>query len=287
MSVERRTRARLLGTCATLVLLAPLMATAQQTQAGEPNDHVSPPAASQPMPAMSDAQMERVMDMHDDPLLAMVKIDQLERAHGDNGFATDWEAEAWIGHDFDKLWLRSEGERAGGSTDARIEAFWDHAFASYWDWQLGVRRDVGSGLQPAPAAGGGLRGTGTTAQRNWAAVGVQGLAPYWFEIEATAYLGEAGRTALRLRAQYELLVTQRLILQPEFEANVYARRDPARAIDSGINDAELGLRLRYEVRREIAPYVGVVWKRRLVDNDPTVDHAVSETQLVAGLRVWF
>jgi len=82
-----------------------------------------------------------------------------------------------------------------------------------------------------------------------------------------------------------LLLTQRLILQPEFEANVYARRDAARAIDSGINDAELGLRLRYEIRREIAPYVGVVWKR--VDNDPTVDHAVSETQLVAGLRVWF
>jgi copper resistance protein B len=228
-------------------------------------DHVPPPPPAQPIHEMADAEMNRVMDMHDDPLLAMFKLDQFERAFGD-GAATQWEAEAWIGHDFDKLWLRSEGERENGATDARIEAFWDHAFASYWDWQLGVRHDAGSG-----------------PERDWAAFGVQGIAPYWFEVEATAYLGESGRSALRLRAEYELLLTQRLILQPEVEANLYGRSDAPRGVADGLSDAAVGLRLRYEIRRQFAPYVGVVWTHR---NGDGALHG-SDTQFVAGLRVWF
>jgi copper resistance protein B len=260
----------------------------QQSEAAPTNDHVAPPPPSQPMPAMSEQEMGRVMDMHDDPLLAMLKVDQFERAKGHDAWSNSWEAEAWVGHDFNKLWLRSEGERENGSTDARIEAFWDHAFASFWDWQLGVRRDVGSGPErrPLPAID-SLRGTWAPARRSWAAFGVQGLAPYWFEIEATAYLGEQGRTALRFRAQYELLLTQRLILQPEFEANLYGKRDALRGIDSGVNDAALGLRLRYEIRREIAPYIGVVWNHRFGELGFTPRHSASDAQLVAGLRVWF
>ena len=281
MRVPQRACVVRFGLCAAIALLAPDRALPEPLPNEGANDHVAPAPAAQPMPAMSDEQMERVMDMHDDPLLAMVKVDQFERAHGDDRFATDWEAEAWIGHDFDKFWLRSEGERESGRTDARIEAFWDHAFASFWDWQLGLRRDIGSG--PKPIAG--MRAASGT-QRDWAAFGVQGLAPYWFAIEATAYVGDAGRTALRLRAQYELLLTQRLILQPEFETNLYGRRDPARAIDSGVNDAELGLRLRYEIRREIAPYVGVVRKRRFGDAAATAESG-TDTQIVAGLHIWF
>ena len=249
-------------------LVAPVAARAQTADA-DPG-HIAPPPATQPMPPMSMQEMDRIMDMHDDPLLAMIKLDQFERAHGDDAYATSWEAEAWIGHDFDKLWLRTEGERESGITDARIEAFWDHAFASFWDWQLGVRHDFGSG-----------------PQRSWAAFGVQGLAPYWFEIEATAYIGEQGRTAMRLRAEYELLLTQRLILQPELEANLYGKSDPARGVADGLSDVEFGLRLRYEIRREFAPYVGVVWTRRFGDSGLMPGHAGSDTQLVAGLRVWF
>ena len=251
-------------------LLLPLAGGAAEPADADVAVHVAPPPPAQPMPAMSDADMERVMDMHDDPLLVMIKADQLERAFGDHA-TTVWDAEAWVGHDFDKLWLRSEGEREPGGTDARVEAFWDHAFAAWWDWQLGVRRDVGSG-----------------PQRNWAAFGIQGLAPYWFEIEATAYLGEGGRTAARLRVQYELLLTQRLIVQPEMEANLYGRRDAARGIDAGLNDVDIGLRLRYEIRRELAPYVGVVWKRRFgaADSFPGAGSG-SDTQLVAGVRIWF
>jgi len=252
------------------MLAAPAAADAQTVQ--EDPGHVAPPPAAQPMAPMSMQEMDRVMDMHDDPLLAMFKLDQLERAHGDEAYATSWEAEGWIGRDFDKLWLRSEGEREDGVTDARIEAFWDHAFASFWDWQLGVRHDFASG----PAV-----------SRDWAAFGVQGLAPYWFEIEATAYVGEQGHTAMRLRAEYELLLTQRLILQPELEANVYGKSDPDRGVTDGLSDVDFGLRLRYEIRREFAPYVGVVWVRRFGDSGALTARAGSDTQLVAGLRIWF
>ncbi len=251
------------------MLVAPAALCAQATQ--EDAGHIAPPPAAQPMPPMSMQEMDRVMDMHDDPLLAMFKLDQFERAHGDDAYATSWEAEGWIGRDFDKLWLRTEGEHEDGVTDARIEAFWDHAFASFWDWQLGARHDFGSG-----------------PQRTWAAFGVQGLAPYWFEVEATAYIGEQGRTAVRLRAEYELLLTQRLILQPEFETNLYGKSDPARGVTDGLSDVEFALRLRYEIRREFAPYIGVVWVRRFGDSDASLmGRAGNDTQLVAGLRVWF
>lgn len=257
---------------ASAVFALPLAVRAQ-SDSGD-SGHVPPPPPAQPMPPMSDAAMEQVMDMHDDPLLAMLKLDQLERAFGDRGAASAWEAEAWIGHDFDKLWLRTEGERENGASDVRIEAFWDHAFASWWDWQLGVRHDGGSG----PRA---------SAARDWAAFGIQGIAPYWFEIEATAYLGDNGRTAARLRAEYELLLTQRLVLQPELEANVYGRRDRARAIDAGFNDIDLGVRLRYEIRREFAPYIGIVRRWRFADSGITPAHSGTDTQVVAGVRVWF
>jgi copper resistance protein B len=291
------------GAFAAVVVAAFCIAAPAAAQQVDAVDHVPPAPPAQPMPPMSEEAMDRVMDMHDDPLLAMFKLDQFEHAHGDDASATDWEAEAWIGHDFNKLWLRTEGERESGVTDARIEAFWDHAFASYWDWQIGVRHDFG--IDPPPSLSAvddlrgplsaihGLRGTWTPVRRtraparDWAAFGVQGLAPYWFEIEATAYVGDSGRTALRFRAEYELLLTQRLVLQPEFETNVYGKRDPDRGIDSGVNDATFGLRLRYEIRREIAPYVGVVWKHRVGDADFTAGRTGSEAQLVAGLRVWY
>ncbi|HET6804322.1 MAG TPA: copper resistance protein B, partial [Frateuria sp.] len=133
--------------------------------------------------------------------------------------------------------------------------------------QLGVRTDTGEG-----------------PDRQWVAFGIQGLAPYWFELEATGYVGPAGRTAARLRADYELLFTQRLILQPEFELDAYGKADPARGLGSGLADASLGLRLRYELRREVAPYVGGVWIRRF---GASADQGRGrlEWQWVAGVRI--
>jgi len=101
--------------------------------------------------------------------------------------------------------------------------------------------------------------SGTGPDRTWLAFGIQGLAPYWFDVDATAYVGSSGRAALRLSGEYELLLTQRLILQPRMEVNLYGRRDEARGLGSGLADAAAGLRLRYEFSRQFAPYVGVEW----------------------------
>jgi copper resistance protein B len=122
------------------------------------------------------------------------------------------------------------------------------------------------------------------------AVGVQGLAPYMMDVEATAYLGGAGRTALRLTAACDLRITSRLVLQPQVELDLYGEDDPETGVGSGLSQAEAGLRLRYEIRRELAPYLGVTWQRRFGDTADfarTAGEGDSDTRLVAGLRVWF
>jgi len=214
------------------------------------------------------------MDMADNASLGMLLIDQLEAFHGRDANGQSWEAQGWYGNDENKLWVRTEGERSRGKLeDGDLEAFWNHNVATFWSTQLGVRQELGEG-----------------PNRSWAAFGVQGLAPYWFEIEATAYVGEQGRTAARFSAEYELLFTQRLILQPKLEFNLYGKEDPANGLGSGLTDSQLGLRLRYEFRRELAPYVGLVWTHRYGD---TADFAQAagqdddDLQFVAGLRVWF
>ncbi|MEY2170237.1 copper resistance protein B [Rhodanobacter sp. FW106-PBR-LB-2-19] len=214
------------------------------------------------------------MERHDAKSLGMLLIDQLEAFHGLDANGQAWEAQGWYGSDTSKLWVRTEGERSGGRLeDGDVEAFWSHAVAAFWDSQLGVRQDFGAG-----------------PERTWAAFGVQGLAPYWFELEATGYIGANGRTAARLRADYELLFTQRLILQPEAEVNLYGKDDPQRRIGSGVSDVQFGLRLRYEFHRQFAPYIGVNWIRRI---GTTADYArqdhqpVLDWQIVAGVRIWF
>ncbi|HEX8755206.1 MAG TPA: copper resistance protein B [Steroidobacteraceae bacterium] len=216
----------------------------------------------------------RGMDMPDNALLGMVLLDQLEYAHSTQGNAEFIDGQAWYGRNFDKLWVKAEGEVDGGRLgDLRTEALWDHAITTYWGTQLGVRRDFGRG-----------------PDRTWAAFGVQGLAPYWFDTEAALYVGEGGRTAVRLQFEYEELLTQRLILQPKVAVNLYGRNDPQRAIGAGISDTEFGLRLRYEIKRQVAPYTGIVYRQRYGHTAEFArargEHA-DELQFVAGLHAWF
>lgn len=215
------------------------------------------------------------MDMQDDAPLGALLLDRLEYVHArDGSHATAIDGEAWYGRNFDKLWLKFEGEQAAGRLqDLRAEALWAHAVAPFWNTQFGVRHDFGTG-----------------PGRTWAAFGVEGLAPYWFETRATLYVGQGRRTAVRVAAEYEARFTQRLILQPSLEANFYGRSDPQRGVGAGLSDAELGLRLRYEIRREFAPYVGVVWQQHF-GRARELAHAqgepAGELQFVAGLRLWF
>lgn len=204
-----------------------------------------------------------------------VLLDQLEfqRGTGASPDALAWESQAWLGGDDQKLWLKTEGSRSDGHTEGDIAAFYDRPFSPYFDWQAGLRHDFGGG----PA-------------RNWAAFGIQGLAPYFFDVELTGYLGPGGRTAARAKLRYEWLFTQRLILEPELEFNFYGKDDPARKIGSGLSDASFGLRLRYEFSRKFAPYIGVEYDRtfgRTSDYRLAAGERASDLAWVVGLRVWF
>ena len=225
------------------------------------------------MREMSPATMADVMAMDDDAMLAMLKLDRLEHASGGES-AIAWKISAWAGGDFDRILLRSEGERAnGGAERADVELLWNHAVTAFWDADFGIRQDFGRG-----------------SNRRWAAFGVSGLAPYGIEIGATGYLGDAGRTALRLEVDYELLLTQRLVLQPRIELNVYGRNDPAARTGSGVSDAAFGFRLRYEIRREFAPYVGIERSQAFghsADFARADDRDVRDIRWVVGLRIWY
>jgi len=208
--------------------------------------------------------------MDDDPFVWMLSVDRLEWQQGD---AFAWEGRAWFGHDRGRLWLRSEGEHEPGhGTEADLEALWAKPVNAWWDVLAGVRHDTGEDGQ------------------DWLALGVQGLAPYKFEVQATAYLGAGGQSMLQAEVEYELLLTNKLILQPRIEATAHGRNDAARGIGSGLGEVDAGLRLRYEFRREFAPYIGIERAYRFGKTADFVRAAgdnAHETRWVAGVRFWF
>jgi copper resistance protein B len=210
-------------------------------------------------------------EMLEDPFNHSALVDQLELYDGDD---LRWDARAWLGYAFDRFAVKTEGERVDGDTErAELQLLWTHAFARWWDVVAGARADFEPG-----------------ATREWAAFGVQGLAPYRFDLEATAFVGEGGATAARFEGQYDLLITRRLILQPQLELNWYGQTDRARGLGSGLSSVEAGLRLRYEFRREVAPYVGLVRERRVGSTAGFARAAgldPDDTSLVAGIRLRF
>lgn len=235
--------------------------------------HVPPDPPQHLMRDMSEQEMTELMDMDDTSAFGMVRFDQLEWRKIDNVDALGWDAQAWYGNDYDKVWIKTEGERLRGEVEVSSELLWDRVFARWWNVQAGVRHDVGEG-----------------PSRTWAAFGIHGVAPYRFEVEATAYVGEQGRTALRFSGDYEGLLTQRLILQPKLEFNLYGKDDAANGIGAGVSDSEFGVRLRYEFRREVAPYVGLAWIRsygNTADLARAAGRDTSEMQWLAGIRFWF
>ena len=245
-------------------------ATATQSP---PSPFPTPTAAERAAAFPADLEgMDMRTHMDDNPLVAVFRGDRLEH---DDDDGLGWDLRAGIGRNFDKLWLRSEGERRHGRLEhASTELFWSHATGPWWDRTVGLRHDAN------PAG----------RDRDWAAIGVQGLAPYKFEFEATGYVGTSGRLAARIEAEYEVLLTNRLILQPQLEANFYSRDDDENHIGKGLSDASFGLRLRYEFSRRFAPYVGHVWTRRFGDTADMVEAAggdAGEHIWVAGIRFWF
>ena len=210
-----------------------------------------------------------------EPNYIFFQADQFEYRAQDGDDSLKWDAQGWVGGDYEKLWLKTEGaKRIGGKVeDAEAQLLYSRLLTDFFDVQAGVRYDP----EPHP-------------RRGYAVLGVQGLAPYYFETDVALFLSNEGELSGRFSAEYELLLTQRLILQPSAEVNLSAQDTKARGIGVGVNDIELGLRLRYELRREFAPYIGVNWERKL---GQTADIArrdgedIDIPSLVAGIRFWF
>ena len=230
-------------------------------------------------PALAPAQEapSAAMPTHEtleDPFNRAFKIDQLEAFDADETTNLRWDVDMWVGYALSKLTIHTEGEESDGNTErAELQLLWTRSFARWWDVVAGARAD----FAPGP-------------DKNWAAFGVQGLAPYRFDVEATAFLSDGGDSAARIEADYDLLIAKRLILQPQIELNWYGQTDSSRGQSAGLSNGEAALRLRYEIRREVAPYIGLVHERLWGDNADAARAAgrdADDTSLVAGIRLRF
>lgn len=212
--------------------------------------------------------------MEDDPLLTMLKVDQLELRDADEGDVTAWEGHLWIGKDLNKLWIKTEGERSSEATEsAEIQLLYSRAVDSNWDLQLGLRHDA----RPTP-------------NRDWFAIGFNGLAPYFFDVDSAIFIERDGQVNLRFQTEYEIMMTQKWVLSPELEINWFSEDDLALGIGAGFSDLEAGVRLRYEISRDLAPYIGVNFEKLLGDTADIAEAAsleTSESQLVLGVSFWF
>jgi len=214
-----------------------------------------------------------VAPVDDDHIFYHAMLNQLEGRFG----ATDsfrWNGEAWAGTDADRLWFKSEGMLTNGEVeDGQQQLLYSHPISTYFDAQIGARYDLDS-----------LPG------RGWGAIGIEGLAPLFFRVAATGYVSGDGHLAAKLEGSYDLLITQQLILQPQIEMNFYTKDDPARRVGSSLSDIDAGIRLRYEITRKIAPYIGVTYDGKFGSTAAfagSVGEPINEIRFAVGMRAWF
>jgi copper resistance protein B len=244
-------------------ICSPTIATAQSTSTQ------SPTKVTSALPGLKPPDMGHQLFVH-------ALLDQFEgRTNGpDNEFR--WDGEGWIGTDMNRLWIKSEGFAGNGIvSDGDQEFLYDRPIPRlrYFDAQVGVREDIDSG-----------------PLRSWAAIGIEGLAPYFFEFAPTLYIGRNGDVAGRINAAYELLFTQRLIAEPQAELNFYSQDDPARGTGSGLSEIDTGIRLRYEFSRKFAPYIGFAYNGKYGDTANFARRAgesTSDPRFVFGVRAWY
>lgn len=205
-----------------------------------------------------------------------ILIDQLELGFGDNADDYSWEADAWYGDDYDKIWFKTEGEglQDGGLETAEVQVLYSRLIVPFFDIQAGLRYDI----------------VPDEDNRTFAVLGVQGLAPYWFETDTALFVSEDGDVSFRGEFEYELLFTQRLILTPRIEFTLAAQDVPEYGIGSGLTSTGIGLRLRYEIRREFAPYIGVRYEQLYGETRDFAEAAgedASRAVFIVGVRAWF
>lgn len=284
---------------APLVLAAAMPAAAQDhtqhgSQTPSPSPHAGHDARHRPQSAPTSVGNDQAnaADLHFDPALMerarrqliaenggmrtyAIIIDELEAGFDDDGQTYSWHAQGWYGGDIHRFWWKSEGEGAFNNEleDAELQLLYSRAITPYFDLQAGVRQSYLDGQD-----------------RTDLVVGVQGLAPYWFEVGAAAFVSTDGDFTARAEAEYDLRLTQKLILQPSAELNLAAQDIPALDIGAGLTSAELALRLRYEFSRRFAPYIGIEWTSALGqthDIRQALGEDTQSTRTLIGLRALF
>ncbi len=208
----------------------------------------------------------------------LVLVDQFEHAPGLSGRPIRLGADAWYGGNYNRLVIKIDGDAGtrGGEREVEGQLLFGRMVAPYWDLQVGLRVDGAWDDE--------------SRTRTHLALGCQGLAPYWFEVETALFLSMEGDVSATVQASYDLLLTQRLVLQPEIEANASFQDVSEWGLASGLNDTELALRLRYEIRREFAPYVGYAWRKAYGGTRDLLRESgdqVHRGTLVAGVRMWY
>ncbi len=225
--------------------------------------------------AMAEAR-RAVQEEHGAAKMFFLQGERLEYRSNEGSPIFLWDGQGWYGGDKNKIWVKTEGEYSFDEDvfeDAEVQALWSRAITRYFDFQAGVRHDFAPG-----------------DDRTFGVIGIQGLAPYWFEVDVAAFVSDDGDVSARVELEYELLLTQRLILQPRTELNFAIQDVAENGVGSGLSTAEVGARLRYEVKREFAPYIGVEWERSVGETADFVradGEDPSSVSLVAGLRLWF
>lgn len=217
--------------------------------------------------------------VEDHAIHAFVLVDQLEQraVRGEHPLA--WDLIAWVGGDYTRAWIKSSGAHStrGSGGEAELQVLFGRLVAPFWDAQVGAQLET-------------RRTGGVTRTRTSAVAALEGLAPYWFELEPSLYVSDRGDVSGELTASYDLFVTQRLLLQPRLDLRAAVQEVREFGVGSGLNDAAFGLRLRYELRRELAPYVGMRWSRSMggsADLARAAGEATSRSTVVAGVRFWF
>jgi copper resistance protein B len=232
--------------------------------------------ASPPLPTADGKHPDWGPPVRDNQVLAHALFEQLEGRSIDSSQMLRWDAQGWMGTDMNRLWIKSEGFSDGREmSDGDQEALYDRPIPRmrYFDAQVGVRADLDSG-----------------PRRAWAAVGVEGLAPWFFEFAPTLYIRDGGHIAGRVESSWELNITQRLVLEPQAELNFYSKDDESRKIGSGLADLDGGVRVRYEIRRKFAPYVGFAYSggyNGTATYERQAGEAVNNRSFVFGLRTWY
>lgn len=217
--------------------------------------------------------------VHDNMIDAYALFDLLEYEGGGSDNNIRWDVVGWVGGDYNKVWVKTEGshEARRGEGDADAQVLYGRLVTPFLDFQIGARQQW-------------QYGKGKDMSRVFGVIGLQGLAPYWFDIEPSLFISEDGDVSARFTAEYDLLLTQRLILQPRFETDLAVQKVERFGVGRGINDVDMGLRLRYEIIRKFAPYIGLSWRHDVGETAALARKEgkdVESLSVVAGVRLWY